>query len=300
MTPIERCLADRDPPLLWGNAIAAQIEGESVEALRSDAGALARSLSTAATLFDLPAVTTSFDPTLEVEALGAEMPSDGSAEGIVATIDDALAVPIEPIAELGRLPAHLEATDRLVGTLDDTSVLGGITGPTDLSKLLLEPEIDDEEVVEEATYLASDVAVALTNEYLSRGADGITLVEPEGIDDPDRFVDATRPILNVVDHFGGTAILAKREVHPSTVAAAGTANFDAITGVVPEIEPTVAAADRHDVTLGVGIPDRRFLDDVNDFVTALPGDPLLSSQLTVPEQTSPETIHRVMGSLARE
>lgn len=301
MTPIERCLADSAPALLWINAIAAEIEGKSINALRSDAGTLTQALSTAATLFDLPAITTTFDSTLEISAIGNETSSDGLSEGIVTTIDDALAVPTDAIAEQGRIPAHLEATDRLVGTLDDTSVLGGITGPSHLRTSLLRPGVDDEAVIEETTYLASDIAVALTNAFLSRDADGITLVEPDGIGDPDRFIDATRPILNVVDHFDATTILAQNRVQPSTVATAGMAGFDAVTGLVPEFEPTLAAADRHQITLGVGIPDHRFVDDaVDDFFANIPGDPLLSSQLTIPKQTSPETIHRLMGSLTRE
>lgn len=303
MTPIESCLADRRPPLPWIAEVAAEIEGEPVEAFRTDAGARARSLATAADLFDLPAVPASFDPTLEAEAVGCEVErGDGTAEpavrGVVASVEDALAVDLDAATTGGRVPAVLDATERLVATLDGTSVLGGIAGPEWLTGALLTDEgREDPEAVEEAAFVAEDLAIELANAYLDRGADGVVVLEPGALDDRDRFREAVVPLLNVVDHFDATAILARRSVDDAAIELATEAGFDAVTGRVDDPKAAVAVAEDTGTVLGIGVPRERFASgDVGGLLDDLPSDALVSSEWSVPPGTDVDAIHELMGT----
>lgn len=304
MTPIESCLADRGPPLPWIAELAAEIEGESVGAFRADAGARARSLATTADLFDLPAVPVSFDPTLEAEAVGCEVEEavdgadDPAVRGVVSSVEGALAVDVDAVTTGGRIPAVLDATERLASTLDSTSVLGGITGPGRLTdSLLVEDASDDPDVVEEAAFLAEDLAIELANAYLDRDVDGLVVLEPGTIGDPDRFREAVMPLLNVVEHFDATAILARRSVGDAAVELAAEAGFDAITGRIDDPGATLEIADEAGIVLGVGVPRERFVKGtVDEFLVDLPSDALVSSEWAVPSGTDVDALHDLMGT----
>lgn len=303
-SPIADCLERGEPPLPWIYAMAARLEGEDREAMVTDPGVLTRSLTTAADLFNLPAVSTSFDTTIEAEAAGCGVDRDGGGpqvvEGCIGSVDEAFDLDVAAVTDGGRVPTVLDATDRLVTTLDGTSVLGGLTGPRRLAdSLLVDADDASGELRYEATLTASDIAIELANAYLDRGADGIAVLEPDGVEDTDQYIDAMTPLANVIDHYDGTGVVVQRAVEVDHIALAGKLGFDAITGYAEAPSEIVDAADRADVTVGLGVPLELFQEGpeaVAGFVADLPSNVLPSTEWEVPEGTDPETIHRLVGS----
>ena len=305
-TPIVDCLARGEPAIPWVFGLAGRLEGESRSSMLADPGALARSLATAADLFGLPAVSTSFDPTLPAEAVGCAVEFEDErarvAEGCVATVDDAFDLDVAAVTEGGRVPTVLDATDRLVTTLEGTSVLGGLTGPRRLAESLLMadgPGGDDAELRYEASLTASDLGIELANAYLERGAHGVAVLEPDGVADTDRYRDAATPLVNVLGHYEATGVVVQRTIEPEEVRLAADLGFDAITGLAEAPDAVVDAAEGVDLVVGLGVPAEGFLDGpdaVSAFVDDVPADVLLSSEWEVPEATDPESVHRLLGS----
>ena len=289
-------------PLPWLFELAAVLENESVADLYADAGAIARSLSGAVDLFDLPAVSVSFDTSPEAEAVGCEVDAAGDrptvSEGYVETVDDAFDVPIGEAATSGRVPTFVEATERLAATVGDADVLGGVTGPARLTDhLLAEPAEAPEAVVEEAMFTAADVGVEVANAHLDAGADGIAVLEPDGID-REFYADAATALSNVLDHYEARGVLVTERVAPDEIASAGEVGFDAVTGRVEDPAAAAEAAAEAGVALGVGVPRRTFAegpDAVEEFLAELPGDAAASSEWTVPAETRPEAVHALSG-----
>lgn len=305
-SPIAACLDRRDRPLPWLFSAAARFEGADRGAMLADPGILARSLSTAADLFDLPAVCTGFDTTLEADAAGASVePDDGGkqvVEGCFRSVDDLLEFDPGGLTTRGGLPVVLEATDRLTATLDDTSVVGGVTGPRRLAASVLHEDAStdsDDDLAYEAALTAGDVAVELANAYLERGADGIAILEPDGIEGTDRYRDAITPLVNVLDHFDAVGVAVQRSLDPEEIVLGADLGFDAITGRLEEPRAVMDDGPDVDVAVGVGVPADRFLegpDAIDEFRSDLPPGTLLSSEWEVPPETEPETLHRLMGT----
>lgn len=303
-TPIADCLDRGDPPLPWLYGLAGRLDGVDRGTMLADAGALSRALSTAADLFGLPAVAPAFDPALAAEAAGCDVELvDGAlrvTDGCVAGVDDALDLNVDGVTDRGRVPTALDATERLATTLDDTSVVGGLAGPAGLAgSLLVDEAAADADLRFETTLTAGDVAVALANAFLGRGADGVAVLEPDGLSDVDRVRDAVVPLVNVVDHYEAAAVLVQRTVDADDVALAADLGFDAITGRVDD-RGAVDAAATVDTVLGVGVPADDLLDGpgaVESFVDDFPAGTLFSTEWEAPPGTDPEALHRLMGSL---
>jgi len=312
--PIADCLDRGEPPLPWVYRLAADLEGEDRADLPGDAGALSRSLSTAADLFGLPAVCPSFDPAITAEAAGCAVADDEEGgtlrvtDGPVESVDDAFDLDVDGAVEGGRMPAALDATERLTATLDGTSVLGGIAGPGTLADALLSVDDPDPDLHFEATLTAGDVGVALANAFFDRGADGIVVLEPDGVGgdtggggggtDEEAYRDAVVPLSNVIDHYDATAILAQRSVGAADVELAADLGFDAITGRAGD-DAVDAAADAG-IALGVGVPADLLLDGpdaVDSFVDDHPSDTFFATEWEVPAGVEPEALHQLMGSL---
>ena len=307
---IEDCLDRGEPPLPWVYRLAGGLESVDPADLPGDAGALSRSLSTAADLFGLPAVCPSFDPAITAEAAGCEVArdADGADEdgtlrvtaGPVESVDDAFDLDVDAAVEGGRMPAALDATERLTATLSRTSVLGGVAGPSTLADALLAVEDADPDLRFETTLTAGDVGVALANAFFDRDADGMVVLEPDGISAAgDGYRDAVVPLVNVIDHYDATAVLAQRSVAAADVELAADLGFDAITGRVDD-EGVHDAADGADVALGVGVPAARFRegpDAVESFVDDHPPDTFFATEWEGPAEIEPEALHRLMGSL---
>ncbi|MFB6097033.1 MAG: uroporphyrinogen decarboxylase family protein [Haloferacaceae archaeon] len=288
-------------PVPWLFELAAELEGESVDDLHSDAGAVARSLSGAAELFDLPAVCVSFDTTLEAEAVGCAVEDGAVTGGVIETVDDAFDVDVGGVTVEGRIPTVVDAVDRLVGTTD-AAVLGGVTGPALLAEhLLADPDDADLELREEAMFTAGELAVELANDYLDAGADGVAVLEPTGLDAP-LYRDAAEPVANVLDHFEGTGVVVTEQVSAEDVRTAAETGFDAITGGVDAfetVEDALEVADDAGVELGVGVSRAAFADGPEAVAAAredAPAGTVLSSEWTVPEGTAPEAVHELMDS----
>ena len=288
MTPIERCLDEREPPLPWLSGLAARFAGEDPDAMATDPGVLARSLGNAVDLFGLPAVAVSLDPTVAASAM--------AATGSVGSPDDAVAVDVDAVTTGGTVPTLLEATERLAATTS-ASVLGAVPGPATLAAQLLADGVDDPATVEEAEFTAGEAATELADAFLSRGADGIALLEPAGLDTETPYAEAVTPVRNVTDHYEAVVVLLAARLETEAIERAGAARLDAVTGGVEDVEVALAAADEAGVVLGVGIPDDRFLDGTAaEFADSLPAGTLTSSCLAVPAGTDPATLHALMGS----
>lgn len=293
---------DFERPVPWLFELAAELEDESVKDLYRDAGAVSRALSGAADLFDLPVVCTSFDTTLEAEAVGCEVPDDYGREtsqnssGIVSTIDDAFSIDIGTVADSGRIPVMLDATERLDNACD-ALVLAGITGPAVLGEYLLaDPEGASMEVREEVAFTAGELAAELADSYLEAGADGIGLLEPSGLEAP-MYREATAPIVNTLDHYEADGAVITEHASESDIEVAGELGFDLITGAVDNPAEAAETAADADIRLGVGVPRETFAsgdDDVAAFCDDLGDEVLLSSEWTVPSGTDPEAVHRLM------
>lgn len=290
-------------PTVWLSVLAAELEDESVEGLSQDAGTVSRALSGAADLFDLPAVCTSFDTTLEAQALGCEITerrdrkTAHNASGIVSTVDDAFHIDIGTIADSGRIPVMLDATERLHNTCDG-AVLAGITGPALLGDALLaDPEDASAAVREEVAFTAGELGAELASAYLEAGADGVGLLEPTGLETP-LYHEATEPIVNTLDHYEAGGAVITSQASDSDIETAGELGFDLITGAVDNPEAALDTAADANIQLGVGVPQERLASgaaDVAAFCESLPAGTLLSSEWTVPSGTDPEAIQEVMN-----
>lgn len=306
MASLDTSLADGRPPLPWVYELAARLQGEPVAELGADAGVITRSLAGAADLFDLPAVCTSFDATIEAEAAGCavEMVADSRrvTEGCVSSIDDAFEIDIEAIPHSGRVPAVIEAAARLGKTVESTSVLGGVTGPGVITDHLLEAngETAEEAVAEEAQFTAGEICVEVADAYLDRGADGIVVVEPGRVGAGPEYEEALAPVCNVASHYEARTILQLTEVDEVAIRLAADLDFDLVVGQVAHPPSAKRTAEEAGIRLGIGIPSDRFLDGteaVQSFVSDLPAGALVSSEGTVPESTDPAVLHDLMGSL---
>jgi uroporphyrinogen-III decarboxylase len=280
----------------WLFELAAELADEPLDGLDDDPGVIARSLSGAVDLFSLPAVSVSFNTTVEAEAVGCTT-TEGAVEGVIGTVDDAFAIDIGAVVETNSVDVRVEAIERLADTCE-AAVLGGVTGPALLSEQLLIHDDAATEIREEAVFTAGEICVELVNTYLDAGADGVAVLEPNGLDVP-LYGEAAEPIINTLDHYEAEGTVVTDTAAPQDVRTAATVGFDAITGAVDD-ERVIQAAQDRDIAFGVGVPREAFKsgpDAVAAFRDELPADVGLSSQWTVPQGTPPEAIHELMDSL---
>lgn len=297
---LEACRGPSPRPLPWLWEAAARIAGEDPDAMGADAGVVARSLVLVAELFDLAGVCTSFDAEREAEAVGCSVTADGVA-GVVDGPDDALAVDVAGIVDAGRVPVALDATERLASTLE-VDVIAGLTGPATLTaQLLVEPVADaGVETVEETLFTATDACVELANAHLDRGADGVALLEPAGAGDVPGYGDVVSSVANVVGHYEAGSVVVAERADAETIASAGAAGLEFVTGGVEDPATAIATAADAGVTLGVGLPRATLAagpEAVAEVTAGLPDGTLVSTAWTVPRTVAPETVHRLMGSM---
>lgn len=288
---------DADRPMPWLFEVAAEFADEPVAGLDEDPGVIARSLTGAADLFSLPAVVVSFDTSVAAEAVGCTV-TDAGVEGIVESVDDAFAVNIDAATNSDRLQVRLDATERLSETCD-APVLGGVTGPALLAEQLLADQSVSAETREEAVFTAGEICVELANAYLDADADGVAILEPEGLDAP-LYREAIEPVVNTLDHYEAEGVIIGETLTQQDVRTAGEVGFDGVTGAVEDRENALQAATDSDILLGVGIPRETFRagpDAVATYREETPSDVGLSSQWTVPRDIAPEAIHELMDSL---
>ncbi len=293
MTVEEAIGAGRAAP--WLFELAAKLADEPLDGLDDDPGVIARSLSGAVDLFSLPAVSVSFNTTVEAEAVGCTTAGE-SVTGVIETVDDAFTIDIDAVVGADGVDTRIEAIERLADTCE-AAVLGGVTGPALLSEQLLIHDDASTELREEAVFTAGEICVELVNAYLDAGADGVVVLEPDGLDVP-LYAEAAEPIINTLDHYEAEGTVVTDTAAPQDVRTADTVGFDAITGAVDD-ETVIQEAQDRDIAFGVGVPREAFKsgpDAVAAFRDELPSNVGLSSQWTVPRETPPEAIHELMNS----
>lgn len=297
-SPIEECLQHCHPPLPWIFEYAAIIENEDPAEMYTDPGVLARSLAGCAELFGLPAVTTSFDTTLEAEAMGCRIDESGSVTGCISSFEEAIAIDPEDVLSHDRIACVLDAIERLIGSITGTSVLGALTGPQCLVEHVLTGDVD-EETTEEAWFVANDVQMDLANAYLDRGVDGLVVLEPDGPQETITYEDAIVPLQNLAEHFGIPTILVQEGVTEADIEQASAYGFDAICGSTTDPTSAAMVAENRDIVLGVGLSDKVFIGGgVNKALTDLPEGTIPTSTWKVPISASVEALHTLMGSHA--
>lgn len=297
---LEACLGPSPRPLPWLWRAAAQIAGEDPAAMGTDAGVVARSLALAANLFDLPGVCSSFDTGLEAAALGCTV-TDDDVTGFVDGPADALDIEVAGVVDGGRVPVALDATERLASAVD-VDVIGGLTGPATLTEHLLAAPLPESaaETVEETLFAATDACAELVNAHLNRGADGVALLEPNGVGRVPQYDEIVTSIANVVGHYEAGSVVVTERADAATIDRAGAVGLDVVTGRVEDPRVAIETAADAGVTLGVGLPQATLSagpDAVERFTADLPTGTLVSTAWTVPPATPPEALHRLMGTM---
>lgn len=279
-------------PLPWIYHLAAEIESVDVHEFDSDPDTLERTLRSVGELFELPAVAVPFDSTVLAEAMGCDISWSETgpdvADGCVETVDDAFDLPIEDVADIGRVPTTIEAVSRLSTTLTDRGVLAAVPGPTHLAALLT-VENPSDEILEEALWSAGDAIVETARSYLDAGADALVVLEPAGISDEDSEREVFEPILNVVDYYDIASFLATQTLDETSISVAEDVGFDVITG-----HPTTDFDDPGtSIAIGYGEPIESFTND-DEFTGVPDGFDFSSSQWEVPSGIPVERVHRFM------
>ena len=290
--------APNPSPLIWLYEFAAKLSSFDVAEMESNENSLYESLHNAADLFDLPALCVSFDTTLETTAMGY-LPAHET--GHIHTMEDALDIDIDSILTGGRVPQVLSVTSRLKESLD-CAIIGGISSPEVISNSLLSPSSkNNDSIREEVLFSVEEALSQLANSYLESGADGIALLDPNGlsISDP-LYVQTLSPLPNIIAHYEAFGALITRETSPTQIKVAADLGFNLITGSTQSPEESIKSAQDSGIYFGLGIPSSLFSlenDSVKIFIDSIPHNTLLSSEWTIPVQTPPEILHDLMGSL---
>jgi hypothetical protein len=291
--PIERYLdGTSGKPLPWLYWLAAEVESVPPDEFDADPDTLERTLRSAADLFDLPALTIPFDSTVLAEAMGCEIEwsADGPAvsSGCVATVDDAFDLPIEAVADDGRVPTTVEAVSRLTETVSERAVVAVVPGPSHLTTLLTEPD-PPSEVATETRWSAGDAVVEAARSYLDAGADALAVLEPAGVDPA--LADVLDPVRNVVEYYGARSILATRTLEATAVETADDVGFDAITGRPASDDGEPGGS----IAVGYGEPIEAILDG-RARSDPPEGYDFLTCQWELPRETPIERVHQFVGS----
>ncbi|MBI2877810.1 MAG: hypothetical protein HYY20_13125, partial [Candidatus Tectomicrobia bacterium] len=198
-------------------SLAAKLRQASLPELFSNPTLYANALRDAQRLFGFDALVTSFDPTLEAEALGGEIQwesLDRSPRVIAHPLAEGRApADLEPQWETrGRLSVVLEVTKRLVMLLSkEVPILGAITGPFTLARQLqgdsFLPEIAaDSPRSHELLDFIGRCHARLARRYAELKVDGLLLIEDQFDSLTGPSIQRLSPILqslaNLLDYFG--------------------------------------------------------------------------------------------------
>ena len=279
-------------PILWVYEMAAKLSSIPLNEMENDANLLYNSLSNSVDLFNLPAICTSFDTTLEAVSLGCNLSQNG---GYVNSVVDVFNIDVDSVVTNGRVPIVLDVISRLSASLD-CSVLGGISCPKILSNYLLSPSGNqDEDTIEELFFVIGEILSSLTNSYLDSGADGIVLLAPDGLYPEDPFyMNSLSSLSNVLSHYEASGTIVTRKTSPADIKTAANLGFDLITGsTLLPIESLSTSIDSN-ISFGIGIPENLFSSDqykLDQFIESMPPETILSSEWTIPVSTHVELIH---------
>lgn len=170
--------------------LAASINQVPAESFLSDPTQLANGLQRAQRLFGLDVVCVVPDPALVAEGLGTTVEWDEDVGQFVPVErPDRVANLTDPndITDAGRVPAVLNAADRLVTSLDDAAVFGVLPGPHTTFEIVFGEGITaDDDRMKPIRTATGELARA----FGRNGVDGFLIVESSPSDSVDRDGDA--------------------------------------------------------------------------------------------------------------
>ena len=292
-------------------SFAAKLRQVTVPKLFSDPTVYANSLRDAYRLFGFDAMVTSFDPTLEAEALGC---------GIQWEQEDQLPrVVSHPLAEgqgfanlerewekKGRIPVVMEATKRLTMLLSkEAAIIGTIAGPFTLAAQLRGDPFftelrEDTPYCNELINFAGQCGLKLANLYSELNVDGLFVIENhfhkiKNISSINKLASALRPFSNLLEHFGIPLILLARGCSKEQIALI---SILPAKGLILDIQP-----DEHtqnpDRCIAATVPSEQLLDDAGLFRETLDnlleeGHFFLSNDWEIPYHTPVPNIYEIM------
>jgi hypothetical protein len=170
-------------------SLGAKVENVTPDVFRNNPTKITSALRQMRAPLRADGVTCTFDPWLEVEALGAVVRRTGDGSCSVhwpgpspaGELPDALCAP-EELAQRGRVPIACEVLRRMNAVLNrDFLLMAGVTGPMTLAVTLCGARASGDRcsgpVADAAKELASAVATQLSTAYLEAGADLLLIHE---------------------------------------------------------------------------------------------------------------------------
>lgn len=284
------------------DTMAATIDQVPPQRFHENATHAANGRQRACRLLGLGAIATTLDRTLLCDVLGATVEWDADAEryGVDPGADPSgLTAPSE-ITEAGRVPVVLDVADRLVATLDDVAVLGGIPGPVATQAALH----DDATITSESVPLIRDTIGDLARAYGRTGVDAFLVVERATDHQPidavvDIDVDTLDMLGNVAAYFGIPLLLVPDGYDVDvTERIVEEAPVDAV--FLDTADPVPLAEAFPETRVGGGLTPE-LLDASTDEIEATvrsmlehaPESVFVASGTEVPPGTHPEKLHAV-------
>ena len=278
---------------------AARLMQAPLRDVYGDAAVMAKTLRDCQALFGYDAVVVFPDLTLGAEALGCtlEWPDDGPpsvAEGL-ASLEELDALSAGSMAAGGRMPAALDAAGQLVETTGrGCAVLGAVTGPVTLARLVLSPTaLEGETGVRAVERLAAE-NLTVARGFFERRVDGVIVLDPDLAEAPpavsDALTKAFRTLRNLAQFYDGRLLLATR----GPVPIAGSLDTDGLSLGGVDVDPqrgrargAVISADAWDVAE----------ETTGAVLDAADGSLYLTTDGEVPPDTPADSLHDVMDAL---
>jgi uroporphyrinogen-III decarboxylase len=200
------------------SSFAAKLRQISIQEMFSSPTIYANTLRDAYRLFGFDVLVTSFDPSLEAEALGCkiEWKQEDQPPQVVShpLAEGNKLIDLEQKwEERGRLPIVLEVTKRLTMLLSkEIAIVGAITGPFTLARHL-QGEVFFGELGEDTPYghelleFANQCCLRLAKLYAELRVDGIIIMENEtykigDISAVKKLTTGLQPLVNLLHYFG--------------------------------------------------------------------------------------------------
>lgn len=171
-------------------------------------------------------------------------------------------------------PVIIEATRRLVKELNQTVIMGVLTGPLTLSRQLGDRSLDR----------AAQTAMALGRAYAECGVGSLLVVEERAItpEEEDLFARTLRSLWNLTEYFQITPLVLARGAALTSAGRLAPAGFRFLA--LPE-------------SLFTDPPDAVVALVQRTVAEAGPGPLIVSTAWEVPPETSPETLRAVTGAV---
>ena len=292
-------------------SFAAKLRQVSVHKMFSNPTVYANSLRDAYRLFGFDALITSFDPTLEAEALGCDIQWEREDQ-LPRVVSHPLGEGRE-LADLeqeweqkGRIPLVMEVTKRLTMLLSkEVAIIGTMTGPFTLAGQLQGDSFftalrEEPARCDELINFAGQCGLKLANLYAELKVDGLIVIENnfhkiEDTPSVKKLASGLRSLSNLLEHFGIPFILLARGCHKEQAELI----FDLpANGFIPDIQPDENTLN-HDRCIASTIPTERLLEDsehVRDTLETLlgRGSSFLSNDWEIPYHTPVQNIHEIM------